>query len=307
MATADRTVADAPQGNWVDTRAPEGWRPYLRMMRADRPIGWWLLLLPGWQGIALAASVSGWQLWDAWLFAAFLIGAIVMRGAGCVLNDIVDRDIDGKVERTRSRPIPSGQVSVKSAAILLIGLTLIGLAILASFPLYAIWVGLAAALPVVIYPFMKRITWWPQFFLGIAFNWGALLGWAAHTGSLDWPPLLLYLGGIAWTIGYDTIYAHQDREDDALIGVKSTARLFGERSRTYLVGFYTVAVLLAGAAGWTAGLGLWFWLGLAAYAAHLFGQVWRLDIHDGAMCLHLFKANRDAGLLLLAAIAMGGL
>ncbi|MCI4661070.1 MAG: 4-hydroxybenzoate octaprenyltransferase [Neomegalonema sp.] len=305
--TQEQTVADAAQGNWVDTRAPANWRPYLRLMRADRPIGSWLLLLPGWQGIALAASVDGWRWFDAWLVLAFFIGAFVMRGAGCVLNDMVDRDIDAKVERTRNRPLASGQLQMRDAVILLAALCLIGVAILLSFAPYAILVGLAAALPVAIYPFMKRITWWPQLFLGIAFNWGALLGWAAHMGSLDWPPVLLYLGGIAWTIGYDTIYAHQDREDDAMIGVRSTARLFGEQSQRAIAIFYALAVIAAGLAGWMVGLGWLFWLGLTGYALHLAGQVWRLDIDHGPLCLHLFRSNREAGLLLVAALVMGGL
>ena len=309
----DQQVADAAPSNWVDDKAPIGWRPYLRMMRADRPIGWRLLLIPGWQSIALAvaylgvdriAAETGW-LWVAWLAVAFFIGSIIMRGAGCILNDIIDRDIDGQVERTRSRPLPSGQVTVPGAAALMVGLCLAGLLILASFPPIAIGIGLASALPCAIYPFMKRITWWPQLFLGIAFSWGALLGWTATLGDLGWPAVALYLGGIAWTIGYDTIYAHQDREDDALVGVKSTARLFGERTKLALTVCYGFAVLAAGAAGAMAGLGWLFWIGLAAYAAHLGGQILRLDIDDGALCLHLFKSNWEAGLILLGAIMLG--
>ncbi|MEO1328115.1 MAG: 4-hydroxybenzoate octaprenyltransferase [Pseudomonadota bacterium] len=302
--------ADAARDNWVDRFAPAGWRPYLRLSRADRPIGAWLLLLPGWQALALAAGSEGWTglgaLEGAWLFAAFFIGAFVMRGAGCVLNDIVDRDIDAQVARTRERPLPSGQATLAGAIALLVGLCALGFALLMTFNWTAVVIGLVSALPVAIYPFMKRVTWWPQLFLGIAFNWGALVGWAAVTGALSAPAALLYLGGIAWTIGYDTIYAHQDREDDALIGVKSTARLFGDRTRPALILFYALAVLFAAAAGWAAGLGWLFWLGLAAYAAHLAGQILRLDIDDSALCLHLFKSNREAGLLLLAAIAMGG-
>ncbi len=309
----DQQVADAPPSNWVDAKAPPAWRPYLRMMRADRPIGWRLLLTPGWQSIALAvayygpARISeeiGW-LWIFWLAAAFLAGSIIMRGAGCILNDIIDRDIDGQVERTRSRPLPSGQVTVGSAAVLMVGLCLIGLLILASFPPIAIGVGLASALPCAIYTFMKRITWWPQLFLGIAFSWGALLGWTAVLGDLGWPAVALYVGGIAWTIGYDTIYAHQDREDDALVGVKSTARLFGARTKLALTLFYGIAVIAAGTAGAMAGLGWLFWAGLAAYAAHLGGQILRLDIDDDALCLHLFKSNWEAGLILLGAIILG--
>lgn len=312
------TLPDAPAGNWVDRAAPAGWRPYLRLMRADRSIGWRLLMIPGWQSIALAAAAIaqgpwGWRAvdlpWAAWLIAAFFLGAVAMRGAGCVLNDMVDRDIDAAVARTRARPIPSGQVSLSGAAALMAGLCLIGLLILSTFPWPAIWLGLASALPIIAYPFMKRITWWPQLFLGIAFNWGALLGWTAFLGAADWPeiaaPIALYLGAIAWTIGYDTIYAHQDREDDALIGVKSTARLFGARTKPWLTLFYTLAVIGAGAAGALAGLGWLFWLGLLAYAGHLGGQIMRLDIHDGPLCLHLFKSNGEAGLILLAAILLG--
>ncbi|MEM6668106.1 MAG: 4-hydroxybenzoate octaprenyltransferase [Pseudomonadota bacterium] len=309
-AAAEGQVADAAKGNWVDAYAPASWRPALRMMRADRAIGTWLLLLPGWQSIALAGASIGWSnadLWlTAWLVVAFFVGAFVMRGAGCVLNDIVDRDIDDKVERTRSRPLPSGQITLRAAIFLLLGLCAVGLGILASFNIPAILLGLASALPVIIYPFMKRVTWWPQLFLGVAFNWGALLGWTAMTSEIGAPAVLLYLGGIAWTIGYDTIYAHQDREDDALIGVKSTARLFGENSARWISVFYAIAVVFAAAAGAVAGLGWLFWVGLAAYAAHLAGQVWRLDINDGALCMHLFRSNREAGLLLVAGIAMAG-
>lgn len=309
MGSTQGQVADAARGNWVDAYAPAAWRPGLRMMRADRPIGTWLLVLPGWQSLLLAASAAAWFVDPVeflWLVAAFSVGAFVMRGAGCVLNDIVDRDLDGAVERTRSRPLPSGQISLRAAIVLLLGLCAVGLCILASFNTTAILLGLASALPIAIYPFMKRITWWPQLFLGIAFNWGALLGWTALTGEIGLPAVLLYLGGIAWTIGYDTIYAHQDREDDALIGIRSTARLFGETSRRWIAVFYAIAVAFAAAAGVAAELGWLFWLGLAGYAAHLAAQVARLDINDTALCLHVFRSNREAGLLLALAIAMGG-
>lgn len=320
MTSRDETgaVADAAADNWVDLYAPTAAKPYLRMMRADRPIGAWLLMTPGWQAIVLAGGAAEWSArsgelatfgWLAtlWLFIAFAVGAVVMRGAGCVFNDIVDRDIDARVARTRSRPLPSGQVTLTQAAGLLAGLCILGLLILLTFNNFAIWLGLAAALPVVVYPFMKRVTWWPQAFLGVAFNWGALLGWAAMTGGVGWAAAALYLGGVAWTIGYDTIYAHQDREDDALIGVKSTARLFQDRSREAVAAFYVLAVTFAALAGVFAGLGFWFWIGLIAYAAHLFGQAYRLDIDDEALCLHLFRSNREAGLILFGALILGSL
>jgi 4-hydroxybenzoate polyprenyltransferase len=296
-------VADAT-GNWVDTRAPAWARPYLRLSRADRPIGSWLLLLPCWWSAALAAIPAGQPLPNLWHLTAFAIGAAAMRGAGCTWNDLVDRDIDGLVERTRSRPIPSGQVTPRAAAVFLVLQALVGLAVLLTFNRFAIALGIGSLLIVAAYPFMKRITWWPQVTLGLAFSWGALMGWAAVFGRLDWPPLLLYAGSIAWVIGYDTIYAHQDREDDALIGVKSTARLFGTASRGPIAIFYGLAVVLIAAAGLTAGAGVYFLLGLAAFALHLAWQVRHLDTEDPDLCLALFKANRDAGLLLFAGIVL---
>jgi 4-hydroxybenzoate polyprenyltransferase len=227
-----------------------------------------------------------------------------MRGAGCTWNDLVDRDLDAKVERTRSRPIPSGQVTPVQAAIFLIAQALIGLAVLLQFNRFTVLCGFASLIVVVIYPFMKRITYWPQIVLGLAFSWGALMGWPATFGRLDWPPLILYAGAISWVIGYDTIYAHQDREDDALIGVKSTALLFGERTRPILAVFYAGAVVLIGAAGFMAGGRVVFALGLAAFAAHLAWQVRALDINDPAHCLKLFKSNRDAGLILFGAMLL---
>ncbi|WP_018633219.1 4-hydroxybenzoate octaprenyltransferase [Neomegalonema perideroedes] len=301
-ARAESRVADAPPANWVDLHAPEGWRPYLRLMRADRPIGTWLLLLPCWQSLGLAAMADSPRWGDLWIFLACGLGAFVMRGAGCALNDLADRDFDGRVERTKLRPIPSGAISVKRAALFMGALCLIGLAILLTLNKAAIWLGVLSLIPVAVYPFMKRITWWPQVFLGIAFNWGALLAWAAHMGSLSLAPVLLYLGGICWTLGYDTIYAHQDKEDDALIGVKSTARLFGEKTGSWLIGFYLGAFLLAGAAGWAAGGGWPFWIGLCAYGAHLVWQIRSLSIDDPAQCLKLFRSNREAGLLLMAGV-----
>jgi 4-hydroxybenzoate polyprenyltransferase len=234
----------------------------------------------------------------------FFIGAFAMRGAGCTYNDIVDRDLDGSVERTRSRPIPSGQVSVLQAAIFLLLQSLIGLAVLLSFNRFTILLGITSLAIVAIYPFMKRITYWPQIVLGLAFSWGALMGWAGAFGRLDLAPLLLYAGSISWVIGYDTIYAHQDREDDALIGIKSTALLFGARTKPMLVLFYGVAVILIGAAGALAGGGVWFWLGLLAFALHLCWQIVRLDTGDPDNCLRVFKSDRDAGLILFAGLLL---
>jgi 4-hydroxybenzoate polyprenyltransferase len=302
MSGAAGRVADST-GNWVDSRAPAWVRPYLRLARLDRPIGSWLLLIPCWWSLGLAGIHAG-QPPGLLHAALFFIGAFAMRGAGCTWNDIVDRDLDGRVERIRSRPIPSGQVSVAAAATFLIAQALVGLVVLLQFNAFTIKVGFASLVVVVIYPFMKRITYWPQIVLGLAFSWGALMGWPATFGRLDWPALLLYAGSIAWVIGYDTIYAHQDREDDALIGIKSTALLFGENTKPMLAVSYTVAVALMAAAGWTAGAGVLFSLGLLAFAAHLSWQIRRLDIGDPDNCLRLFKSNRDAGLILFAAMVL---
>ena len=303
MSQIPGPVADAT-GNWVDTGAPAWLRPYLRLTRLDRPIGWWLLLLPCWWSAALAAIPAGRWGPDPWHVLLFLVGAIVMRGAGCTWNDLVDRDIDAHVERTRSRPIPSGQVSPKAAAVFLVAQALVGLLVLVQFHRFAIAAGIASLAVVAIYPFMKRFTYWPQIFLGLAFSWGALMGWAAAFGRLDLPAYLLYAGSIAWVIHYDTIYAHQDREDDALVGLKSTALLFAENTKPALAAFSTAAVFLIGLAGHTAGAGIVFAVGLAAFAAHLAWQVWRIDIADPALCLRLFKSNRDAGLILFAGLIL---
>jgi 4-hydroxybenzoate polyprenyltransferase len=296
-------VADST-GNWVDGVAPDWLRPYLRLARLDRPIGSWLLLMPCWWSSGLAAVHAGDAVANPWHIALFFIGAFAMRGAGCTWNDIVDRDLDGRVERTRSRPIPSGQVSVAQAAAFLVLQALVGLVVLLQFNRFAVAAGIVSLAVVAVYPFMKRFTSWPQIGLGLAFSWGALMGWAAAFGRLDLPAYLLYAGSIAWVIGYDTIYAHQDREDDALIGIKSTALLFGAHTKPALVVFYTAAVVLIGVAGWTAGAGPVFVLGLAAFAAHLAWQVVRLDIADPGTCLMIFKSNRDAGLILFAALVL---
>lgn len=301
MSDVSARVADST-GNWVDTHAPVWSRPYLRLARYDRPIGSWLLLMPCWWSAALAAGVAHDVRSLPLVVLLFFIGAFVMRGAGCTWNDITDRDLDAKVERTRSRPIPAGQVGVKQALAFLVAQALIGLMVLLQFNRFAILTGIASLVIVAIYPFMKRITWWPQMVLGLAFSWGALMGFAVAFGRLDATALLLYAGSIAWVIAYDTIYAHQDAEDDALIGIKSTARLFADRTHLALVLFYGLAVVLIGAALVTAHAGVAAWIGLAGFAAHLGWQVHRLDTADPALCLRVFKSNRDAGLLLFAAL-----
>lgn len=293
-------VADST-GNWVDVLAPAFTRPYLRLARLDRPIGSWLLLMPCWWSVGLTGMQMG-KLPNLWHVVLFFIGAFAMRGAGCTWNDLVDRDLDGKVERTRSRPIPSGQVTAKQAAAFMLAQALVGLAVLLQFNGFTVFMGFASLLVVAVYPFMKRITYWPQIVLGLAFSWGALMGWPAAFGRLDWPAVVLYLGSISWVIGYDTIYAHQDREDDLMIGIKSTALLFQERTQPMLASFYAVAVVLLAIAGLMAGGGAIFLIGIVVFAAHLAWQVMRLNINDPAHCLMLFKSNRDAGLILFGAM-----
>ncbi len=302
MSPVTGSVADAT-GNWVDSLAPAWSRPYLRLARFDRPIGAWLLLLPCWWSSALAA-IAHEAAPSLTHLALFLVGAFTMRGAGCTWNDIVDRDLDRSVERTRARPIPSGQVSVLQAAIFLVLQALVGFAVLVSFNAFTVALGVASLAIVAVYPFMKRITYWPQTVLGLAFSWGALMGWAAAFGRLGVPAILLYAGSIAWVVGYDTIYAHQDRDDDALIGIKSTALLFGARTKPMLALFYGLAVILIGAAGMSAGAGLIFALGLVGFAVHLAWQIIRLDIADPDRCLALFRSDRDAGLILFAGLLL---
>ena len=300
------SVADAPRGNWVDRYAPATIRPYLRLSRADRPIGTWLLFLPCLWGTLLAAAgdPNGWKRWDIWIIAGCALGAVLMRGAGCTWNDMADRKIDASVARTRSRPIPSGQVSVRQALIWMVAQSLAALLILISYNGLTIALGVGSLALVAVYPFAKRFTWWPQVFLGLAFNWGALVATAAHSGAVGLPALLLYAAGIAWTLFYDTIYAHQDREDDALIGVKSTARLFGQNTRGWLRLFMVAAVVLLAGAILLAMLPTAGPLQLAlatcgawAFGWHLSWQLGRLDIEDPQNCLRLFRSNRDAGLL----------
>ncbi len=312
---AGGAIADAVTGNWVDTRAPAGWKPYLRLSRLDRPIGTWLLLLPCWWGLALAVLWKGSVTWmDGWIALGCAVGAMLMRGAGCTWNDITDRDIDGSVRRTALRPIPSGAVTVRQALVWLVAQSLIAFCILLTFNAAAIALGILALLPVAIYPFAKRFTWWPQVFLGLAFNWGALLAWTASTGSLGWPAVAAYLAGIAWTLFYDTIYAHQDAEDDALIGVKSTARLFGpEATPRWLRRFLTAAVALLTLAALgasfdrsilslvLAALGAW------ALGWHLTWQLGQFDPEDEGTLLRLFRSNRDAGLIPVPFFALAAL
>ena len=302
MTDGTGRVADST-GNWVDSRAPVWVRPYLRLARLDRPIGSWLLLIPCWWSLGLAAIHAG-QPISVWHAVLFFVGAFAMRGAGCTWNDITDRDLDAKVERTRSRPIPAGQVSVRQALVWLVIQALIGLLVLLQFNRFAVMTGIASLVIVAVYPFMKRITFWPQIVLGLAFSWGALMGFAVTLGRIDATALSLYAGSIAWVIGYDTIYAHQDREDDALIGIKSTALLFGARTKPMLAAFYAPGVALIASAGWSAGGGWIFALGLLAFAVHLAWQIRRLDIDDPVNCLAVFKSNRDAGLILFAGMVL---
>ena len=297
---------DMPAQGWVDRLLPAALRPYAKLMRLDRPIGTWLLLWPCWWSLVWAldrAPASGREwLHLAWLYVLFGVGAVVMRGAGCTYNDIVDRDFDAKVERTRTRPIPSGQVSVKQAIAFIVLQLAVGLAILLQLNWLAVALGAASLLLVFTYPLMKRVTYWPQFVLGLAFNWGALLGWAAVTGALAWAPALLYAGGIAWTLGYDTIYAHQDKEDDILVGVKSTALKLGAQSRRWIAGFYIAAVAFFAAAGVADGRDWPFFTALALGALQLAWQVADGDLDDAADCLVKFKSNRYFGWILVAGL-----
>lgn len=292
---------DIPVGNWIDRWVPAAARPYLRLMRLDRPIGTWLLLFPCWWSIALAGA--GWPDWR--LMALFAAGSVIMRGAGCTINDMADHEFDALVERTKGRPIPSGAVSLTQAGLFLAGQLLAGLVILTQLNAAAIWWGVASLALVFPYPLMKRITWWPQAWLGLTFNWGALLGWVAVTGQMEAPPLLLYAAGILWTLGYDTIYAHQDKDDDQLIGVKSTALRLGAKTGPALIGFYAGAVVLLAVAGFAAHLSWPFYLLLLLSAGQLAWQARSLRMDDAADCLAKFKSNRLFGWGLLAAIIAG--
>jgi len=303
----DGRIADAAQGNWVDRRAPDWLKPYAKLARWDRPIGFWLLFWPCGFGLGLAGLADPARGFDWWALALCFVGSVAMRGAGCTFNDVVDRDIDDKVARTRLRPIPSGQVKVAQALVFLVLQALVGLVVLIQFNAFTIWAGIASLALVAIYPFMKRITWWPQFFLGLAFSWGAIVGWTSQTGGLDWPALVLYAGCVLWVIGYDTIYALQDVEDDALIGVKSTARLFGERTRGIVALFYAGAVVLWAAAAFAVGAGLVFVFGTGVVVAMLAWQLITLQPKLSNNALVRFKANHWLGLALTAAFVLDGL
>jgi 4-hydroxybenzoate polyprenyltransferase len=295
--------SDIRSGDWVERLLPVPARPYARLARLDRPIGTWLLLFPAWWGTALAA-----ERWpDPALLALFAIGAVVMRGAGCTLNDIADRDYDARVARTRLRPLPSGGVTVRRAVLFLLLQLALGAAVLSSLNRASILLGIAVLALIGAYPFMKRVTYWPQVFLGLNFNWGALVGWTAVTGGLGWPAVLLYLGGVFWTIGYDTIYAHQDKEDDVRIGVKSSAIALGPATRGWLFAFYGAALLLWAGAAHAAGLGALFFAGLSLSALQLAWQAARVAIDDPADCLAKFRSNRAVGWLMLAGIVAGHL
>ena len=294
-------ASDIRSGDWIDRYAPPPARPYLRLARVDRPIGIWLLMFPCWWSTALASP--GWP--DPWFLLLFALGAAIMRGAGCALNDIADRNFDARVARTASRPIASGAISVRSAVFFMAALSLAGLAVLVQFNTFAVVLGAASLLLVAFYPFAKRLTDWPQAVLGLTFNWGALLGWAAVRGDLGWPAVALYVAGLAWTLGYDTIYAHQDKEDDVIVGVRSTALRLGAATKPWLCGFYAAATALLALAGWLAGLGGAFWPALAVVALHFAWQIFRLDIDDPQRCLALFKSNAHAGLLVFLAILLG--
>lgn len=306
-------VADAPSGHWVYRTLPRSLWPYAQLARWDRPIGWWLLMWPCWWSTALAAaaySKPGAALIDVlpspWHLLLFMAGSILMRGAGCTYNDIVDQDIDEQVARTRSRPLPAGQVTRKQAWTFLALQCLGGLLVLLQFNWFAVLVGFASILTVAIYPFAKRFTDWPQLFLGFAFSWGALMGWAAHFGSLELAPVLLYFGSILWVIGYDTLYAHQDKEDDALVGVRSTARLFGDKTKQWLIGLYGAALLFFMVAFAHAQVPMPALAGLVAAAAHMARQIRVLDIDDPDQCLKLFKSNSTVGWLIFLGLVIGG-
>ncbi len=296
-------ASDIPRGNWIDRLTPRPVHSYLRLARLDRPIGTWLLLLPGWWALALTPPNGGWP--DPWLFALFGIGAILTRGGGCVINDLFDRDFDARVARTTDRPIASGAISVPRALLFLALLFGVSLLILLQFNTFAIAVGVVSLALIVPYPLMKRITWWPQAWLGLTFNWGALLGWAAVRGDIATPALVLYAAGFFWTLGYDTIYAHQDKEDDALVGARSTARFLGDRSRPWIAGFFVICMALLVITGWLVGLAWPFYAGLALAATHAAWQAASADFDDPENCLVRFKSNRDLGLIVLVAIVAG--
>jgi len=299
-------TADAVKGSWVYRHAPAIWRPYLKLARLDRPVGAWLLLWPCWWAVALSLS-SGFTYTHGWYLCLFMVGAFVMRGAGCTYNDIVDRDFDAQVERTQSRPIPAGEVTVKQAAVFAALQALVGLLVLVQFNGFAILVGAASLLLVAAYPFMKRFTYWPQAWLGLTFNWGALVGSAAVAGSITPAALALYIGGLFWTLGYDTIYAHQDKEDDALVGVKSTALALGRKTKPGVLFFYSLFTICLVVAGILANLSVIYYIGTALAAIHLGVQVIRVNIDDPDTCLHIFRSNISFGWIVFSALILGQL
>ncbi len=302
-AAASAPIADAPPANWADRFAPARLKPWLRLVRADRPIGAWLLLWPCWWSVALAARAED-DFPEIVLLLLFAIGAFAMRSAGCIYNDIIDRDIDAKVARTKERPLASGKISLALAAASAIVLCLVGLAVLLQFNSFAFALGFGSVGIVLIYPLMKRVTFWPQAVLGLAFSWGALMGWAANYGELSLAPIVLYVAAVAWTVGYDTIYAHQDKEDDLLVGLKSTAIRFGHNTAPWLSLFYGITIGGLAFSGWLIGAGIWFYLGLAAGAAHLVWQVATLDITDPQNCLERFRSNHSFGAIVFLAIVL---
>ncbi len=302
-------VADAPSDNWVYRTLPRGLWPYAQLARWDRPIGWQLLMWPCFWSSAMAANAlaaEGRLSFSLFLFhlVLFFVGSVAMRGAGCTYNDLVDHDIDMQVARTRSRPLPSGRVSRNEAKLFMVAQALVGLVVLLCFNGFSILLGILSLAVVAIYPFAKRFTDWPQFFLGLAFSWGGLMGWAGLQGSLSLSAVLLYFAAVAWTIGYDTIYAHQDKEDDALVGVRSTARLFGDDTRYWLIALYGVTFLLLLAAFIAAGMGLFAYLGLLVALGMLVWQIVVIDIDNADQCLALFKSNNRVGVILFVGLLL---
>jgi 4-hydroxybenzoate polyprenyltransferase len=301
----NQTASDIPRGNWVDQWLPAPTRPYVRLARFDRPIGTWLVLFPCWWSLAL--STINWANIEIilHLFLMFGLGAIIMRGAGCCLNDIADRNLDGGVARTKDRPLPAGLINVKQASSFMVFLGSLGLIVLLQFNYFAIIIGVISIPLVAIYPFSKRYTYWPQFVLGLTFNWGALLGWAAVRGDLQAPAILLYGAGICWTLGYDTIYAVQDKEDDAIMGIKSAALFLDKNTRASLYIFYGLTIFFMGICGWKAELSLFFYIGLSITSAQAIWQVWDVKLDNPHNCLVKFKSNRLFGWLVLGSIVAG--
>ena len=295
METEFSPIADAPPSNWVDRWAPESWRPYLRLGRFDRPIGAWLLLFPCWWSQTLAQIAAGETFLNFGYLVLFAIGALSMRAAGCAYNDYIDRDIDAKVHRTANCPIPSGRVSPEAALVFVAAMACIGLAVLLNFNWFTIWLAISSLLIVAAYPFAKRVIPYPQLVLGFAFSWGALVGWAAVKGSLGLPALALFTGCVFWTIGYDTIYAHQDKEDDALLGLGSTALKFGDNTVSTVGALYGLAAIFWLVAGALAGAHLVYFLAVALVFLQMSWQVATLDVDDSANCLRRFQSNRDVG------------